>query len=286
MAPFLLTEKKSLTWIKSLHHSFLLYPQSSKNFILIEFDSHSKDFYFKMRSLLWQKRITHCFLSNKLNPSAFFFDMDATIIQQETIDVLSEKAGVAREVKKITELAMRGEINFRTALEKRLSLIGSRLNLNNLNQIQKKLKPNRGIKELLKYINSQKHYSAIVSGGFSLYADHFKKQLKFSEAFSHSLEIKDDHMTGKILGKVIDGKMKKTWVQKKMREKKLKAQQVCIVGDGANDRFMMGLAGLSIGHSPKPILESYCQGANFSGDHRFICLILKTIELINHKNNF
>ena len=44
-------------------------------------------------------------------------DIDSTLIDQEVIDLLGEEAGVGEQVAKITERAMRGELDFKQALE-------------------------------------------------------------------------------------------------------------------------------------------------------------------------
>jgi phosphoserine phosphatase len=53
----------------------------------------------------------------------FVFDMDSTLIQAEIVDELAGLAGVKAEVSAITELAMRGEIDFPTSLTRRVSLL-------------------------------------------------------------------------------------------------------------------------------------------------------------------
>ena len=50
-------------------------------------------------------------------------DVDSTLIQDEVIDLLAERAGCADEVAKVTESAMRGELDFAASLRERVALL-------------------------------------------------------------------------------------------------------------------------------------------------------------------
>ena len=50
-------------------------------------------------------------------------DVDSTFIQQEAIELLAAKAGVLDEVARITEAAMRGELDFAQSLIARVELL-------------------------------------------------------------------------------------------------------------------------------------------------------------------
>ena len=51
------------------------------------------------------------------------FDVDSTFIQQEAIELLAVKAGVLSDVARITDSAMRGEIDFAQSLVTRVHLL-------------------------------------------------------------------------------------------------------------------------------------------------------------------
>ena len=57
------------------------------------------------------------------NRRLFAFDMDSTLIEGEVIDELAKLAGVADEVVKVTEAAMRGEIEFQESFRRRVGLL-------------------------------------------------------------------------------------------------------------------------------------------------------------------
>ena len=50
-------------------------------------------------------------------------DVDSTLVQEEVIDLLGDEAGVGQQVADITERAMRGELDFRQALEERVATL-------------------------------------------------------------------------------------------------------------------------------------------------------------------
>ena len=50
-------------------------------------------------------------------------DVDSTMIEQEVIELLAERVGLRDQVKILTDQAMAGEIDFRTALLKRVGLL-------------------------------------------------------------------------------------------------------------------------------------------------------------------
>ena len=50
-------------------------------------------------------------------------DMDSTLITIECIDEIADQVGVKPQVKEITEAAMRGEIDFAGALQRRVRLL-------------------------------------------------------------------------------------------------------------------------------------------------------------------
>src|SRR5580704_7942061 len=50
-------------------------------------------------------------------------DVDSTLIQDEVIDLLADRAGCAAEVAKVTEATMRGELDFEASLRERVALL-------------------------------------------------------------------------------------------------------------------------------------------------------------------
>ncbi len=75
--------------------------------------------------------------------------MDSTLIQTEVIDELAKRKGVYEEVKKITDRAMRGEIDFKESLKMRVALLKG-LRESELREVAKNLPLTDGAIKLIK----------------------------------------------------------------------------------------------------------------------------------------
>ena len=173
-------------------------------------------------------------------------DMDGTIIEEECIDEIAELAGKGSEVKKITTLAMREGLNFEEALERRLAIIkGTGIEI--LEQcMAKKINMRRGADVLFKTFKKHLGETAILSGGFTFFADRVQKELKADFSFANVLEFKKNRLTGKILGSTINSE-KKTELMKQLSARQGKnTSNVVAVGDGNNDMGMISEAGMGV----------------------------------------
>ncbi len=182
------------------------------------------------------------------------FDMDSTLIQTEVIDELAEVAGVRDKVAEITERTMRGEINFKESLRKRVSMLKG-LPLERLRHVAKHLPLTEGAPRLIKNLKVLGYKIAIISGGFTFFGNHLKKILDIDYVYANELEIKEDRLTGRILGKIIDGEEKAKLLKKIAQKEHISLEQVIAVGDGANDLPMLNLAGLGIAFRAKPVVR-------------------------------
>jgi phosphoserine phosphatase len=115
-----------------------------------------------------------------------------------------------------------------------------------------RLRLNPGALELLAYARWDGLKILLVSGGFTYFTDRLKPRLGLDYAFSNELEIENGALTGRIVGRVVDGQAKRDAVAKACLEIGCSAQQVIAVGDGANDLPMMEFAGLSVAYRAKP----------------------------------
>ena len=188
------------------------------------------------------------------------FDMDSTLIQTEVIDELAKKKGVYEEVKRITERAMQGELDFKESLKKRVALLKG-LERPVLFEVAKNLPLTDGALKLIKNLKILGYKIAIISGGFTFFGEYLKKRLNIDYVFANELEIKNNVLTGKVLGEIIDGEKKAEILKKLAKSENISLEQVIAVGDGANDLPMLNLAGLGIAFRAKPIVR---QGAKQS----------------------
>ncbi|NDY58408.1 phosphoserine phosphatase SerB [Desulfovibrio sulfodismutans] len=185
------------------------------------------------------------------------FDMDSTLIAAEVIDELAKEAGVGREVVAITESAMRGEIDFKQSLRKRLALLRG-LPADTLSAVAERIPMTEGAERLINNLKRFGYKIAIISGGFTYFGRRLQDRLGIDFLFANELEIENGRLTGNVVGDIVDAAKKAEILKDIAAREGLSLQQVIAVGDGANDLPMLNLAGLGIAFHAKPVVK---QGA-------------------------
>lgn len=186
------------------------------------------------------------------------FDMDSTLIKVEVIDELAKAHGVGDEVMKITESAMRGELDFKQSFTKRLSLLKG-LDEEKVRKIGSTLPLTDGAERLISTLKKLGYKTAIVSGGFAYFGNILKQKLGIDYVFANELEIVNGVVTGVVRGEIVDGKRKAVLLREIAAKENISLEQVIAVGDGANDLPMLNLAGLGIAFNAKPIVRQTAQ---------------------------
>lgn len=194
------------------------------------------------------------------------FDMDSTLITIECIDELADFAGKKDEVSAVTEAAMRGEIDYRESLRRRLALLAG-LDARVLARVfGERLLLSPGTRELLEAAQNAGLRTAILSGGFTYFTERLRIELGFDFATSNELEISGGKLTGRVVGDIVDAAAKAHHTARLTDELGLRKEQVIAVGDGANDLLMMAQAGLSVAFRAKPATRAKADVAiNFGG---------------------
>ena len=182
------------------------------------------------------------------------FDMDSTLITTEVIDELAELAGVGAEVSAITSGAMAGELDFNESLERRVALLKG-LPVSEMASLAQRLPLTEGAQTLFSALRTLGYKTAILSGGFTYFAEVLQKALGVDYVFANQLEIEDGHLTGGLEGPIVDGEAKARLLAELAAEEGISLEQVIAVGDGANDLKMLSTAGLGIAFHAKPVVK-------------------------------
>jgi phosphoserine phosphatase len=183
-----------------------------------------------------------------------FFDMEQTLIDMEVIDEMARAAGVYDEVARVTEKTMRGDIDFEDSLRQRTAFMKG-LKIDSLSKIRDSMQISTGARELIATLKRLGYKLGVVSGGFAFFTDHLKEQLGLDFAFANQLETKAGELTGRLKGEIIDDASKAKLLGRVSKEMGILLDQTVAIGDGANDRLMLGQAGLGIAYNAHKGLE-------------------------------
>jgi phosphoserine phosphatase len=184
----------------------------------------------------------------------FVFDMDSTLIQGEVIDELAKLAGVGEEVSRITEAAMRGELNFDQSFTRRVGLLKG-LPAEQALALRERIPLSPGAERLFAALKSRGYYTAILSGGFTFFASSLQARLGIDEFHANELEITDGKVTGRVIPPIMNGARKARMLAEIAARENIPLEEAVAVGDGANDLPMMELAGMGIAYRAKPIVR-------------------------------
>ncbi len=193
-------------------------------------------------------------------------DMDSTLINIECIDELADMANQKLQVAAITEAAMRGEIDFTESLRRRVALLEG-LPESVLQRVyDERLQLNPGAEILLQRLRQLDIKTLLVSGGFEFFTERLQQRLNLDFTQANKLEIVNGKLTGKVLGNIFDAQGKADCLVHTRKHLELRADQVIVLGDGANDIKMMRQAAVSIAYHAKPIVLTQASYAfNFVG---------------------
>jgi phosphoserine phosphatase len=181
-------------------------------------------------------------------------DVDSTLIQDEVIDLLAARAGCAAEVAKITESAMRGELDFDASLRERTALLAG-LDASVLESVRAGLRLTPGARTLIRTLKRLGYKCGIVSGGFTAVIEPLATSLGIDYVAANTLEVADGKLTGRVLEPIIDREGKTEALHRFARAAGVPLSQTVAVGDGANDLGMIAAAGLGVAFNAKPVVQ-------------------------------
>ncbi len=182
-------------------------------------------------------------------------DVDSTLIQEEVIELLANKAGAGAEVARITAAAMSGQIEFAEALDARVKLLTG-LPETVLEEVRQEITLTAGARELISTLQKLGHQVGIVSGGFIDVIEPLARELLIDFIRANKLEIMEGKLTGRLEGSVIDRAGKAQALRDFAKISAVEIAETVAIGDGANDIDMLKIAGIGIAFNAKPILQS------------------------------
>ena len=203
-------------------------------------------------------------------------DVDGTLIEEEVIDLLGKESECKEEVALLTAQAMRGELDFEASLKSRVSLLKG-LSINVFDKIYHDLHLSKKTAKFIEVLQENQIEVGLVSGGFTTIVERLAKDLGISLFTANQLEIRDDHLTGNLIGPIISREVKEATLVRWAEELEVPFDRTIAIGDGANDLKMLKSAGLGIAFCAKDIVK---KEINLQVDERDFGKVLEMIDFL------
>jgi len=182
-------------------------------------------------------------------------DMEATIIANEMLDELADLRGLRAKVSAITARAMNGELDFAAALKERVALMKG-LPESALAEVAGRIRINPGARALVATMRAHGTHTALVSGGFQVFAHRIRDEIGFDLAVANDLVIEQGALAGTVREPILGREAKLATLTALAAERGLPMTAILAVGDGANDLPMLTAAGLGVAYHAKPAVSA------------------------------
>lgn len=183
------------------------------------------------------------------------FDFDGTLSDDEMTVLLGRQVDAAAEMAAITERAMNGEIPYAESLRQRVALLAG-LSIEGADRAFGAVDLRPGAAEVLLALTEAGVPTAILTGGFDrgVQSALDRAGVGIDRIVANRLVVEDGVLTGEVDGPLVEG-TKDDVLADLAGELEVPLADTVAVGDGANDRPMLAVAGLAIGYEPKPAID-------------------------------
>lgn len=259
-------DKNNYQKTKNIIKSFLLSLDLKIKKLSVLKKNKASDFYFndklrnfKLKNL--KKRFNKIAIDFCLQDSlsrkkrALITDMDGTIIENETLNDIAKFLGKGEQVKKITDLGLKGRLDFSTSLENRVHLLKG-LRLSSLEEAKRIISFMKGAKKLFQELKKNKIHTVLVSGGFKPITSYVRDYLNIDQEYSNTFGVIGDLFNGKTVGPIVNANYKEKIVKKISKELNINKDQIIGMGDAANDMNMLLSVGLPIAFKAQDIVKA------------------------------
>jgi len=259
-------DKNNYQKTKNIIKSFLLSLDLKIKKLSVLKKNKASDFYFndklsnfKLKNL--KKRFNNIAIDFCLQDSlsrkkrVLITDMDGTIIENETLNDIAKFLGKGEQVKKITDLGLKGRLDFSTSLENRVHLLKD-LRLSSLEEAKRIISFMKGAKKLFQELKKNKIHTVLVSGGFKPITTYVRDYLNIDQEYSNTFGVIGDLFNGKTVGPIVNANYKEKIVKKISKELNINKDQIIGMGDAANDMNMLLSVGLPIAFKAQDIVKA------------------------------
>ena len=208
-------------------------------------------------------------------PDLFVSDMDSTMIGQECIDELADFAGLKPQIAEITERAMRGELEFASALRERVALLAGLEEAVIQTCLTERIVPMPGARTLVATLKHHGCRTVLVTGGFHHFADPVAADIGFERVVGNRLAVSEGRLAGELVGGITDASAKAQVLRDELARLGDSAVSLA-TGDGANDIPMLQAATYGVAYHAKPKAREAANGWVDRGD---LISILKLLEI-------